>query len=230
MYRGLYWDNTLILLLPAIVLSFYAQTKVSSTTAKYFKVRSSRGYTGAQAAREILDRNGLRNVPVSPVGGHLTDHYDPRNRSVSLSEDVYYGNSVTSVAIAAHECGHAIQHQLDYSPLTFRSFLARPVQFASGLSWVFILGGLLFTRSSGLLMIGIALFSLTVLFQIVTLPVEFNASSRALNQIQEMGIVDPSEYSMSKKVLGAAALTYVAAALAAVSQLLRLLVIFDRRR
>lgn len=229
-FGRMYWDSTMLILIPAMLISMYAQSKVSSTTSKYFKVRSMRAFTGAQAARMILDKNGLTNVPVNPIRGRLTDHYDPRNRSLSLSEDVYYGTSITSVAVAAHECGHAIQHSESYAPLNIRSFIAPTVSFASNLSWIFIFAGLIFSGKGTLLNIGIALFSLSVIFSLITLPVEFNASKRALVQLDEMGIVDEMEKSMSREVLSAAALTYVAAAFAAISQLLRLLVISNRRR
>lgn len=221
---GFYWDRTLLILVPAIILSAYASYKVNSVTNRYFRVRSTRGMSGEQVARTILDRNGLGSVQIRPVGGTLTDHYDPRSRTVNLSEEVFYGTSVTSISVAAHECGHAIQHKESYWPLTFRSAIVPAVNFASSASWIIILLGFFINRRW--LWLGIVLFSATVLFQIVTLPVEFNASRRALKQLQTLGITtDQEENYESRKVLGAAALTYVAAALSAILQLLRLVVI-----
>lgn len=235
MYPGMYYggygyaiDPTMILLIPAILLTIYAQFKVSSTTNRYFRVRSGRGYTGEQTAREILDRNGLYNVRIEMVRGRLSDHYDPRSNVVRLSEDVYSGNSITSISVAAHECGHAIQHAHGYVPLNIRSSLVPVVNFASNMSWIFIMLGFLTTRGP-LLSIGILLFAASVLFQIVTLPVEFNASSRALAQMTSLGIVDDREVRDSRRVLQAAALTYVAAAVTAVLQLLRLVMIAQNR-
>lgn len=224
-YYG-YYDSTIIILLPAIILSAYAQFKVSSTTTKYFKVRSQRGYTGEMAARRVLDANGLHNVKIEMVRGSLSDHYDPRSETVRLSQDVYYGTSITSVSVACHECGHAIQHAVGYEPLKFRTNLVPVVNFASSLSWPLIAIGLFMTGP--LLNIGIILFSATVLFQLVTLPVEYNASSRAIVQMNNLGIIENGEVSKCKNVLSAAALTYVAAALSALLQLLRLLAIANR--
>lgn len=220
---GFYWDSTMIILLPAIILSAYASFKVNSVTSRYFKVRSARGMTGEQVARRILDFNGLSSVAIYPVKGTLSDHYDPRSRKINLSEDVYYGTSITSISVAAHECGHAIQHKESYVPLVIRSAIVPAVNFASSASWIIILMG--FFVNKNLLWIGIVLFSATVLFQLVTLPVEFNASRRALVQLDSLGIVGQEEKYQSKKVLKAAALTYVAAALSAILQLLRLVVI-----
>lgn len=219
-----YMDRTMILLIPAILLSIYASFKVSSTTKKYFKIPSMRGMTGADVARRILDSNGLYHVPVGPVAGNLTDHYDPRGKTVSLSEEVYYGTSITSISVAAHECGHAIQDSKDYVPMRFRSAIVPVVNFASSASWIIIMAGFFF-RGSRFLWLGIILFSATVLFQVVTLPVELNASSRALVQLEKLGIVGLDEKRESKKVLDAAALTYIAAALSSVLQLLRLILI-----
>lgn len=234
MYPGMYYggyryviDPTMILIIPAILLTIYAQFKVSSTTNRYFRVRSGRGYTGEQTAREILDRNGLYNVRIEMVRGRLSDHYDPRANVVRLSEDVYSGNSITSISVAAHECGHAIQHAHGYVPLNIRSSLVPVVNFASNMSWIFIMLGFLIRGS--FLKIGILLFSASVLFQIVTLPVEFNASSRALAQMTSLGIVDDREVRDSRRVLQAAALTYVAAAVTAILQLLRLVMIAQNR-
>ena len=193
----------------------YAQFKVSSTTNKYFRVRTQRGYTGEQTAREILNANGIYDVRIEMTRGTLSDHYDPRNKVLRLSQDVYRGTSITSVAVAAHECGHAIQHARGYAPLTIRGAIVPVVNFASSASW--------------LLKIGILLFSATVVFQLITLPVEFNASHRALIQIENLGIVSRDERRESKRVLDAAALTYVAAAATALLQLLRLITIANQR-
>lgn len=208
-YYGYYGiDPTIFILIPGILFTMYAQFKVSSTTNRYFKVRSKLGYTGEQTARKILDANGLYNVRIEMVRGSLSDHYDPRSNVVRLSEDVYYGTSITSVSVAAHECGHAIQHAKGYAPLQIRSSLVPVVSFASNISWFLILIG--FVMSGPFLKIGILLFSASVLFQIVTLPVEFNASRRALVQIGNEGILEGKEIKEGKDVLTAAALTYVA--------------------
>ena len=223
------YDPTYIILIPAIILTLYAQFKVSSTTNKYFRVRTQRGYTGEQTAREILNANGIYDVRIEMIGGTLSDHYDPRSRVLRLSQDVYRGTSITSVAVAAHECGHAIQHARGYAPLTIRGAIVPVVNFASNASWILIMVGLFMSSFNFLLRIGILLFAATVVFQLVTLPVEFNASSRALAQIESLGIVSHDERRESRKVLKAAALTYVAAAATAVLQLLRLITIANRR-
>lgn len=220
-------DPTMLLLIPAILLTLYAQFKVTSTTSRYFNVRSNRGLTGEEVARKILDSNGLYNVRVEMVRGRLSDHYDPRSNVVRLSQDVYSRTSITSIAVAAHECGHAIQHAHGYAPLNIRSSLVPVVNFASNMSWIFIMLG--FVMGGSLLKVGILLFSASVLFQIVTLPVEFNASNRALAQMTSLGIVDDREVRQSRKVLQAAALTYVAAAVTAILQLLRLVLIAQNR-
>ena len=207
---GLYMDRTFLILIPAILLSIYASFKVSSTTKKYFKVRAMKGMTGQEVARRILP-------------GSLTDHYDPRGKTVSLSEEVFYGTSITSISVAAHECGHAIQDKESYVPMMFRSAIVPAVNFASSASWIIIMMGFFVSRQ--FLWLGIVLFSATVLFQVVTLPVEFNASSRALRQLESLGIVGLDEHKESKKVLNAAALTYVAAALASILQLVRLVLL-----
>lgn len=231
MYPGMNYgyrlDPTMFLLIPAILLTLYAQYKVSSTTNRFFRVRSSRGYSGEETARRILESNGLYNVRIEMVRGRLSDHYDPRSKVLRLSEDVYSGTSITSVAVAAHECGHALQHAHGYAPLNLRSGLVPVVNFASNMSWIFIMLG--FVMTGPFLKIGILLFSASVLFQIVTLPVEFNASSRALAQLTSLGIVEGREARDSRKVLQAAALTYVAAAVTAILQLLRLVLIAQNR-
>ena len=220
-------DPTMIILIPAILFTIYAQFKVTSTTSRYLKVRSQRGFTGEQVARQILDTNGLYNVRIEMVRGHLSDHYDPRGKVVRLSQDIYYGNSITSVSVAAHECGHAIQHAKGYAPLSLRSSLVPVVNFASNISWFLIALGLFTTRGI-FLEIGILLFSASVLFQIITLHVEFNASNRAIVQLSNIGVLEGKELRQGRRVLTAAALTYVAAALTSVLQLLRLVAIANR--
>ena len=211
-YGGI--DPTFIILIPAILFTMYAQFKVSSTTSRFLRVNTQRGFTGEQVARRILESNGLYDVRIEMVRGHLSDHYDPRSKVLRLSQDIYYGTSVTSVAVAAHECGHAIQHAKGYVPLNLRSSLVPVVNFASNISWLLI--------ALGFIMRG------PFLLEIITLPVEFNASNRALVQLGNLGIVEGKELNQSRKVLTAAALTYVAAALTSVLQLLRLVAIANR--
>ncbi|MZQ76308.1 MAG: peptidase [Peptoclostridium sp.] len=225
MYYG--FDPTFILMIPAIILTLYAQMKVKTTFEKYLRVQSKRGYTGAQVAEYMLHSNGIDNVRIEMVQGHLSDHYDPRSKVLRLSRDVYAGTSIASVSVAAHEVGHAIQHAHGYAPLQIRSMLVPVANLGSSLAWIFIMAG--FIISPAFLDIGILLFLGAVLFQIVTLPVEFNASSRALAGLESGSIVYPDEIRYSKRVLNAAALTYVAAAAAAVMQLIRLLVLRNQR-
>ncbi|MEJ8553736.1 zinc metallopeptidase [Tepidibacter sp. Z1-5] len=221
------FDPTMILLIPAMLLAAYAQTKVKTTFNKYLRVYSQKGYTGAQVARYILDKNGLRNIDIELTGGKLSDHYDPRSKVLRLSNDVYHGTSIASVSVAAHEVGHAIQHGEEYFPLTFRNNLVPIVNISSSMSWIFIMLGFLVTPS--LLKIGILLFSGAVLFQVVTLPVEFNASSRAIDQLVTNSLITTEERKYSKKVLDAAALTYIAAAASAIMQLIRLVILSNSR-
>jgi uncharacterized protein len=218
------FDPTFIILVPAILFSFYAQMKISSTFNKYLETHSNSGMTGAQTARKILDGNGLYDIPVEVVQGKLTDHYDPRHKVLRLSSEVYYGDSLASIGVAAHEAGHALQHYESYAPLTIRNSLVPIANIGSNLSWILIIIGFVI-NFAGLIQIGILLFTAAVLFQVVTLPVEFNASSRALHQIESNSILYGNEIHGAKKVLSAAALTYVAAALVAISQLIRLLII-----
>lgn len=208
-----------------ILIPLWAQIRVKSAYKKYSNIASTSGYTGAEVARKILDANGLYHVGVEPVGGVLSDHYDPRSKTVRLSSNNYYGNSVAGCAVAAHEVGHAIQDQQNYAFLRFRHALVPVANLGSNLSWVLILIGI-FAQLSGLLLLGIIAMAAAVLFQIVTLPVEFNASTRAMNQIVSLGIIDHDEERKAKKVLNAAALTYVAAAAVAVLELLRLVMIY----
>lgn len=222
-------DYTYIILIPALIISFWAQAKINSTFNKYSKMHSTNGYTGAQTARMLLDMNGLYDVPVEVVSGRLSDHYDPSRRIMRLSHDVFYGTSVAAIGVAAHETGHAIQHKERYAPLTIRNSIVPIVNISSNLSWVlFILGIVL--GFADLVNLGIILFSAVVAFQLITLPVEFNASKRALYSLRSKSILYENELNGSKAVLDAAALTYVAAALVAISQLLRLILISNRNR
>ena len=208
----------IIMILPALLLSIYAQFKVKSTYSRFSKVSTYRGITGAQAAREILRSAGVHGVDIELTRGFLSDHYDPRSRVLRLSESVYAGDSIASVGVAAHEAGHAIQHAHGYAPLKLRSALVPVSSLGSDLAWPLLIIGFIFMAQS-LILAGIVFFSLAVLFQIVTLPVEFNASSRALQALPASGILSDSEVAGARKVLTAAALTYVAAATAAVLQL-----------
>lgn len=221
----LFWDPTMVLLIPAILLSLYAQFKISSAYKHYSTIRSRSGLTGAQTARALLNSNGLYDVRVERIGGRLSDHYDPRTRVINLSEDVYQGNSLSSVAVAAHETGHALQHASGYFPLQLRSSFVPVANFGSGAGPMLILVGLFMPSFGWLLQLGILAFTFAVLFQLITLPVEFNASHRALLLLQEGNLLEGEEVRGARSVLNAAALTYVAAALAAVLQLARFILI-----
>lgn len=227
-YYGI--DSTYLLVLIGVVLSLIASARVKSTYAKYSGERSMSGMTGAQAAQRILSMAGIYDVTVQHVAGNLTDHYDPRNKTLNLSDSVYGSASVAAVGVAAHECGHAIQHDRGYAPLKFRSALAPVASIGANISWPLILVGLLLGGSRILIEIGILMFSLAVIFQLVTLPVEFNASRRAMNMLEETGVLYSAELPKTKKVLDAAALTYVAAAASSILQLLRLVLLFGNRR
>lgn len=217
----------LFLVVPAMLFALWAQMQVSGTFAKYAQVSNGRMMTGAQAARTILDRNGLQSVRIERVAGKLTDHYDPGAKIIRLSDEVYHSDSVAAVGVAAHECGHAVQHAQHYSPLVFRNAIIPLTNFGSKLAIpLFILGLFL---SPTLCNIGLLLFSLVALFQLITLPVEFNASARALATLESGNFLSQSELRGSRKVLRAAALTYVAALLVTVMQLLRLLLVARRR-
>lgn len=228
-YWYYYYDPTYILVIVAVVISLVAQLLVSSRFSKYSKVASRSGFTGAQAASHILQSQGIYDVSIRRVSGNLTDHYDPRSKTLNLSQSVYDNYSVAAVGVAAHECGHAIQHARGYAPLTFRSALVPVANLGSKLSWLFIILGIFLSMNQTLLYIGIIMFSAAVLFQIVTLPVEFNASGRALKLLKENGILMNDEVGKTRKVLAAAALTYVAAAATAILQLLRLILLFGGR-
>lgn len=223
-----YFDPTMILLIPAIIISFWAQSKVNSTYNKYKKVRTINGYSGNQIARMILDESGLFDVRIEQINSKLGDHYDPSSRVLRLSPEVYSGATISSAGIAAHEVGHAIQHQKSYKPLTLRNSIVPIVNFSSNMSWlIFFLG--IFLGFKGLTTLGIILFLAVVVFQLITLPVEFDASTRALNILKSKGILYGDEIIGAEKVLNAAAMTYVAATLMAISQLIRLIAISNSR-
>lgn len=225
------FDPTMILVLIGVVLSMAASAKVNSTYAKFSRVRSMTGMTGAEAARQLLNSQGIYDVQIRHVSGNLTDHYDPRTKIVNLSDAVYDSTSVAAIGVAAHECGHAMQDYEAYAPLKLRGAIVPVVNIGAQLSWPMILLGLFFGGvGSPLINVGILLFSLSVLFQLVTLPVEFNASSRAVRLLNSMGILRGEEVGYTKQVLGAAALTYVAAAAGSILQLLRLVILFGGRR
>lgn len=212
---GLY----IVLLIIPMIFGFYAQHKVTSTFRKYSEVPEDTGLTGFDVARRILDANGLHSVPVNEIPGSLTDHYDPRSRSVNLSEAVYSPATISAIAVAAHEVGHAIQHAKAYAPMQIRSALWPVTSFASS-AWMFLLFGGLLLGMFQLAVVGVVLYAAVVLFQIVTLPVEFDASRRAAVQLKQLGIANPDESVGVRRVLTGAAMTYVAGALAALSQLL----------
>lgn len=221
-----FFDPTIIILIPAIILSIYAQIKITSTISRYSKVKAASGYTGGQVARRLLDQKGLYDVQVELAGGRLTDHYDPRVKVVRLSEDIYYGTSLAALGVAAHETGHAVQHDEQYIPFTTRSTIVPVASLGSNVAPFLILIGL-FMGSAGsfLLDLGIIAFTAVVVFQLVTLPVEFNASSRAMAFLENGGYLVRDEIRGAHKVLRAAALTYVAAALTAILTLVRFLLI-----
>ncbi|WP_207739233.1 zinc metallopeptidase [Harryflintia acetispora] len=231
MYLGyMYLDPLYIfLVIPAVIVAAIAQANVSGTFGKYSKVRNARGYTGAEAARAILDANGLYNVRVERVAGNLSDHFDPRQNVIRLSQGVYDNATVAAVGVAAHESGHAVQYATGYAPIKLRNAIVPITQFGSSLSIPVLLLGF-FMGLQPLVYAGIILFSAMVVFQLVTLPVEFNASSRALAIIEEQELLGSEELRGAKKVLGAAALTYVAALLVSLMQLLRIILRFGGRR
>ncbi|MDD4775922.1 MAG: zinc metallopeptidase [Syntrophomonas sp.] len=216
----------LIFIIPALLISLYAQFNIKSTYKKYSAIRSSRGTTGAAAAGTLLQRNGLGSrVAIKPIAGDLTDNYDPRNQTLNLSETVYGSTSIAAIGVAAHEVGHAIQHDQHYGPLQLRASIVPVANFASSASFPILLVGMLL-NSMNLVLAGILLFSAVVIFHLVTLPVEFNASQRAVTQLSQAGLVSIDEVPMVKKVLGAAAMTYLAATLSAIASLLYYVMIF----
>jgi hypothetical protein len=228
-YGYRYFDWTYLLVIGGLLLSMIASANVKGTFNRYSRVRSMCGLTGAMAAQRVLQLSGINDVRIEHVSGELTDHYDPRTKTLRLSDSTYSSNSVAAVCVAAHECGHAIQHQKSYAPLVLRSTLVPAANFGSTLAWPVFLAGLVLSIQP-LLTLGIILFSLAVLFQLITLPVEFNASSRALKILENGRILEPSELSGGKKVLGAAALTYVASLASSILQLLRLIILAGGRR
>ena len=232
MYYPMYFDPTYMLVLIGVVICLAASAKMRSTFSRYSRIRNHSGMTGREAAEPVLHRAGIYDVRVEHVSGNLTDHYDPRSKVLRLSDATYGSASVAAVGVAAHECGHAIQHATGYAPLAFRSALVPVANFGSTIAWPLILIGLLFNSQSSVLFLnlGILAFSLAVLFQIVTLPVEFNASSRAIRMLSGNGMLYEDEVQATRKVLTAAALTYVAGAASAILQLLRIILISNSRR
>lgn len=224
----LFWLWSIILLVPALVLGIYAQVKVKSSFNRYSQVPSARGFTGAQGARLVLDSAGLTDVGIQIGGGTLSDHYDPRSRMLSLSPEVGQSKSLAALGVAAHEAGHAMQHADGYAAFRLRSAIVPVANLGSNLGLILFVIGLAFYQNGLLMGIGILLYSAAVLFTLVTLPVEFNASSRAMAQLSERNILVADELTGAKKVLDAAALTYVAAALMAILQLVRLILISRR--
>lgn len=218
----------LIYMLPFMLLAAWAQFKVKSTYNKYSQVKNTTDLTGMEVARRILDRNGLQHVQIKQVQGVLSDHYDPRTETIALSSGIYHSTSVAAAGVAAHEVGHAIQHAHGYVPLQIRSAIAPVVSITSNLVWIIIMLGFLF-RTPQLVQIGVIFFAFTVLFQVITLPVEFNASKRAIIQLEE-GLIGRGEVKGAKSVLSAAALTYVAATITAVAQLMHLIGLNNQNR
>ena len=227
-----YYDPTYILVLIGAVLSLWASATVKSTYNKYSRVDSYSGLTGAQAAAQILRQAGIYDVRIEHVSGNLTDHYDPKARVLRLSDSVYGSNSVAAIGVAAHECGHAIQDQEDYVPLRFRSAFVPVANLGTQVAFPILLLGVFLGSSHFLIQVGLLCFFFGVLFQLITLPVEFNASGRAVRILRETGMMSDDELSKTKKVLSAAAMTYVAAAAASILSMLRLIILFggNRRR
>lgn len=231
-YPMFYFDPTYIFVLIGLIICLAASAKMRSTFSKYSRVRNHWGMTGREAAEQVLHRAGIYDVRVEHISGNLTDHYDPRSKVLRLSDATYNSTSVAAVGVAAHECGHAVQHATGYVPLKLRSSLVPAANFGSSIAWPLILIGLLINGQSSALFLnlGILAFSLAVLFQIVTLPVEFNASSRALHLLSGNGMLYEDEVRSVRKVLTAAALTYVAGAASSILQLLRIIVLSNSRR
>lgn len=229
-YGYYYLDPTYILVIICAIVSMIASARVTSVFNKFNRVAAASGLTGAEAAQRILHAAGIYDVSVEHVRGNLSDHYDPRSKVLRLSDSTYSSRSVAAIGVAAHECGHAIQHQEEYGPLTLRSTLVPVANIGSKAAIPIILLGCILSYNQTLIQVGIIAFSLAVIFQLVTLPVEFNASSRALSMLKEQGILSQNEVPMSRKVLTAAAMTYVAAAASSIIQLLRLILLFGGRR
>lgn len=232
MYYPMFYDPTYILVMIGVIICLLASAKMNSTFSKYSRVRSHSGMTGKEAAEALLHREGIYDVRVEYVAGNLTDHYDPRSKVLRLSDATYQQTSVAAIGVAAHECGHAIQHARGYAPLSIRSALVPVANFGSSIAWPLIIIGLIMNSQTSQLFLnlGVIAFSMAVLFQIVTLPVEFNASRRALKILGNTGMLYPDEVRETRKVLTAAALTYVAGAASAILQLLRLIMISNSRR
>lgn len=225
-----YWDPTYLVIIPALLFTLYAQLKVKSTFSKYETVYNRRGLTANDVARQILDENGLSNVPIEHISGKLTDHFDPKVNVVRLSDSVYGSRSVASIGVAAHEVGHAIQYSEGYVPIKIRSAIIPVTNVCSRLAMPIFIVGLIFASLQFLVPVGILLFAFVVLLQAVTLPVEFNASRRAMVTLENFNILEEDELKQSRKVLSAAALTYVAALLSALLSMLRLILLANRRR
>ena len=232
MYYPMFYDPTYILVMIGVVICLLASAKMNSTFSKYSRVRSHSGMTGKEAAEALLHREGIYDVRVEYVAGSLTDHYDPRSKVLRLSDATYQQTSVAAIGVAAHECGHAIQHARGYAPLSIRSVLVPVANFGSSIAWPLIIIGLIMNSQTSQLFLnlGVIAFSMAVLFQIVTLPVELNASRRALKILGNTGMLYPDEVRETRKVLTAAALTYIAGAASAILQLLRLIMISNSRR
>ena len=228
-FYGFYWDPTYVLVIIAMALSLFASFGVKATFTKYKKVRTLRDITGAEAARKILDMNGLQHIKVERISGDLTDHFDPKNNVIRLSDSTYADTSVAAVGVAAHEAGHAVQHATGYAPIKVRNSIVPVVNIGSSLSMPLFFIGLIM-GSFGLAFAGVILFSLVLVFQLVTLSVEFNASTRAIRILDETRMLYEDEVGPAKKVLNAAAMTYVAAVASTALQLLRLLLILNGRR
>ena len=239
MFFGLFWgDTTILVLIPTMIFAFWAQMRVNSTFKKYAKIPSRRGLTGAEAARRVLDANGLRHITIERVHGHLTDHFDPKAGVIRLSDATYASTSVAAIGVAAHEAGHAVQHAEGYVPIKVRSAIIPLTRFGSFLAMPLFLIGLLFIIGSDVAygigtifaVTGILFFSFSTLFQLVTLPTEFNASARAMKALEDGGLLAADELPAAKATLSAAAMTYVAALASSLASLLRLILIFNRRR
>ncbi|MDD6482943.1 MAG: zinc metallopeptidase [Lachnospiraceae bacterium] len=228
----IYWDSTYFLVIIGAVICMIASARVNSTFRTYSAYRSMSGMTGAQAAERILHASGIYDVSIHRVSGNLTDHYNPAQKTLNLSDSVCNSTSVAAIGVAAHECGHALQHAKGYVPLKLRSAFVPIANFGSALAWPVLIVGLILNNRSSMFLIhlGILLFSFAVLFQLITLPVEFDASRRALLQLRQQGILGEQELGQTRKVLKAAALTYVASAASAILQLLRIILLFGGRR
>ena len=231
MLYGYGFDYTYILVLIGVGLAMWASAGLNSTYAKYSRIASSMNMTGADVARKMLADNGIYDVEVRHIAGSLTDNYNSRNKTVNLSDGIYNSTSVAAISVAAHECGHAVQDNVGYMPLRFRAALFPVANIGSTLAWPMILLGIFLGHTGGMfIQIGIVLFMFAVLFQIVTLPVEYNASHRALVQLRDWSMLRPDEEAGAKKVLNAAALTYLVAAISSILQLVRLFILFGGRR